>query len=46
MKNKDIKPYNENGKQHGYWEEYYYNGELCYKGFMTKVIRLITILMN
>ena len=22
-----------NGKQHGYWEEYYYaNGQLCYKG--------------
>ena len=32
MKNKDIKPYNENGKQHGYWEDYYPNGNLWSKG--------------
>ena len=32
MKNKDIKPLNENGQPHGYWESYYYNGQLHYKG--------------
>ena len=32
MKNKDIKPYNENGDKHGYWEYYWSNGKLMYKG--------------
>jgi antitoxin component YwqK of YwqJK toxin-antitoxin module len=32
MKNKDIKPLNENGERHGYWEDYYSNGQLAYKG--------------
>ena len=32
MKNKDIKPYNENDKEHGYWELYHSNGNLIYKG--------------
>jgi antitoxin component YwqK of YwqJK toxin-antitoxin module len=32
MKNKDITPYNENGNPHGYWERYYSNGNLGYKG--------------
>jgi hypothetical protein len=33
MKNKDITPYNENGKRHGYWEQYWSDGQLFYKGF-------------
>jgi antitoxin component YwqK of YwqJK toxin-antitoxin module len=32
MKNKNITPVNENGKEHGYWEVYYSNGNLCSKG--------------
>jgi antitoxin component YwqK of YwqJK toxin-antitoxin module len=32
MKNKDITPRNENGNRHGYWEYYYSNGKLAYKG--------------
>ena len=32
MKNKDITPLNENGEPHGYWEVYYYYGNLDYKG--------------
>jgi antitoxin component YwqK of YwqJK toxin-antitoxin module len=32
MKNKNIKPINENGNRHGYWEYYYDNGNLCSKG--------------
>ena len=32
MKNKDIIPLNENNQPHGYWEEYYENGQLCSKG--------------
>ena len=32
MKNKDITPKNELGQAHGYWEEYYNNGQLMYKG--------------
>ena len=32
MKNKDIKPYNENNQAHGYWEYYYENCNLMYKG--------------
>ena len=28
MKNKDIKPYNENGNPHGYWKRYWSNGNL------------------
>ena len=32
MKNKDITPYNESDKQHGYWESYWNNGNLWYKG--------------
>ena len=32
MKTKDITPYNDKGEKHGYWEDYYSNGQLCYKG--------------
>jgi uncharacterized protein len=32
MKNKDITPYNEQGQPHGYWESYYDDGQLEYKG--------------
>ena len=32
MKNKDKRPYNENGERHGYWERYHDNGKLWYKG--------------
>jgi antitoxin component YwqK of YwqJK toxin-antitoxin module len=32
MKNKNIKPINENNQPHGYWELYYSNGQLMYKG--------------
>ena len=32
MHNKNITPYNDNGNQHGYWESYYSNGQLAYKG--------------
>lgn len=27
-----INQYNENGEYHGYWEQYYHNGNLWYKG--------------
>jgi hypothetical protein len=27
-----MNQYNEQGKQHGYWEKYYDNGQLWYKG--------------
>ena len=29
---KDITPFNEEGEPHGYWESYYSNGQLYYKG--------------
>jgi antitoxin component YwqK of YwqJK toxin-antitoxin module len=32
MKTKDIRPYNDKGERHGYWEYYYLNGNLWYKG--------------
>ena len=32
MKNKYITPRNENNQPHGYWERYYSNGQLMYKG--------------
>ena len=32
MKNKNITPRNENCNPHGYWESYYENGNLWYKG--------------
>ena len=32
MKSKNITPYNEQGEPHGYWEYYYYNGQLMFKG--------------
>jgi antitoxin component YwqK of YwqJK toxin-antitoxin module len=32
MKKEDITPRNENGERHGYWEWYYDNGQLSYKG--------------
>ncbi len=28
----NIKPYNEEGQRHGYWETYYTNGQVDYKG--------------
>ena len=28
----DKTPLNDKDQQHGLWEEYYYNGKLCYKG--------------
>jgi len=31
MSNKDIKPVNNKGQAHGYWERYWGNGELLYK---------------
>jgi len=31
MKN-DITPHNDKGQAHGYWERYYSNGNICYKG--------------
>jgi hypothetical protein len=27
---RDKKPRNANGQQHGYWEKYNYDGNLCY----------------
>jgi hypothetical protein len=33
MQNKDIKPHNDKGKRHGYWEEYFSDGDFwfhCY----------------
>ena len=33
MKPKDIKPYNEQGELHGYWEDYYSNGKLNSKTY-------------
>jgi antitoxin component YwqK of YwqJK toxin-antitoxin module len=32
MKNKDITPRNENNQPHGYWESYFSDGQLNYKG--------------
>jgi antitoxin component YwqK of YwqJK toxin-antitoxin module len=32
MKSKDITPYNDKGERHGYWEEYWNNGQLYSKG--------------
>ena len=32
MKSKDITPRNEQGQRHGYWEDYYENGQLMSKG--------------
>ena len=29
---KDKTPKNEKGEEHGYWEVYYFNGQLGYKG--------------
>jgi antitoxin component YwqK of YwqJK toxin-antitoxin module len=29
---KDIKPYNKEGQEHGYWEDYHHNGKLYSKG--------------
>jgi antitoxin component YwqK of YwqJK toxin-antitoxin module len=39
MKNKNITPYNENGKAHGYWEYYWSNGNLSHKGNYVDGIR-------
>ena len=33
MIKQDTKPYNTNGKRHGYWEVYYFNGNLWFKGY-------------
>jgi len=30
---KNITPRNDKGQQHGYWERYYNDGKLWYKGF-------------
>jgi antitoxin component YwqK of YwqJK toxin-antitoxin module len=32
MKTKDISSYNDQGEAHGYWEVYWNNGQLLYKG--------------
>jgi antitoxin component YwqK of YwqJK toxin-antitoxin module len=32
MKKQDLRPYNEWGQRHGYWEEYHSNGKLWIKG--------------
>jgi len=31
-KYKDIRPRNDKNKAHGYWELYYYTGDIFYKG--------------
>ena len=31
MKSKNIKPINEKGEKHGYWEVYWDNGQLMFK---------------
>ena len=33
MNDKDIESFNNKGEAHGYWEVYYYTGDLMYKGF-------------
>lgn len=33
MQNKDIKPINDKGQAHGYWESYWNDGTLWYKCF-------------
>ena len=33
MNKKDIKQFNQKGQPHGYWEVYFPNGSLGYKGF-------------
>jgi antitoxin component YwqK of YwqJK toxin-antitoxin module len=30
---KDIRPFNDKDQRHGYWEWYYYDGKLMFKGF-------------
>jgi len=30
---KNIRQYDNKGQKHGYWEVYWSNGNLCYKGF-------------
>jgi antitoxin component YwqK of YwqJK toxin-antitoxin module len=32
MNSKHITPINEKGERHGYWEQYWGNGQLWYKG--------------
>ncbi len=32
MNSKNITPRNDKGEAHGYWEEYFSNGQLSYKG--------------
>ena len=32
---KDISSYNDHGEEHGYWERYYGNGQLSYKGALS-----------
>ena len=32
MNSKNITPYNDKGEPHGYWEVYYFNGKLMFKG--------------
>ncbi len=32
MNSKNITPYNDKGEKHGYWEYYYYDGQLHFKG--------------
>jgi antitoxin component YwqK of YwqJK toxin-antitoxin module len=31
---KDIRPFNDKGEPHGYWEVYYRNGKLWHKSFL------------
>jgi len=33
MSNIDITPYNKKNQKHGYWEEYWSNGNLAFKSF-------------
>jgi len=33
MKTIDITPLNNKNQKHGYWERYYLNGDLQYKGY-------------
>jgi len=33
MRDKSITPYNNKNQRHGYWERYWDDGDLWYKGF-------------
>lgn len=39
MKKENKRPRDEQGKRHGYWEQYHYRGNLFYKGSYIHGIR-------